>query len=244
MPSHRGRVLIVEDEAYVRESLEEMLRERGYDVDHAASAEQALATLSRTPVDVVLTDLKMPGAGGLELIGRINASSPDMPVIVLTGFGTIASAVECMRHGAADYILKPADPSALELSLERAMAAHALKREVTYLRGNAPEAPRDDDAPIGASQPWLEVVKMARAAAPTDSTVLLLGESGTGKELVARMLHRLSGRAKGPYVRVNCAAIPIEMWESEFFGHRRGSFTGATGDREGRFLLAHRGTLF
>lgn len=241
----RGRVLVVEDEIYVRDSLAEMLRARGYEVDVAATVERAVEALGRAPVDVVLTDLKMPGAGGIELIHRMNASSPEIPVIVLTGFGTIASAVECIRGGATDYILKPADPDALEVALERAMSARALKREVTYLRGVSGGSPLDgSDEPVGKSPAWIEVTKMVRAAAPTDSTVLLLGESGTGKELVARMLHRLSARARGPYVRVNCAAIPIEMWESEFFGHRRGSFTGAAADREGRFLLAHRGTLF
>ncbi|HZI94251.1 MAG TPA: sigma-54 dependent transcriptional regulator [Patescibacteria group bacterium] len=245
----RGRVLVVEDEAYVRESLGEMLRARGFGVDLAASAEAALAMLGRTPVDVVLTDLKMPGAGGLGLIRGVNTTSPDTPVIVLTGFGTIASAVECVRGGATDYILKPADPDALEVALERAMASRALRREVSYLRSAAGTAPADPagtdtDIPVGRSAGWLEAMKMVSAAAPTDSTVLILGESGTGKELVARRVHQLSARAKGPFVRVNCAAIPVEMWESEFFGHRRGSFTGASGDREGRFLLAHRGTLF
>jgi len=239
----KGRILVVEDEAYVRDSLAEMLRARGYDVDAAASVDAALEALARTPVDVVLTDLKMPGAGGLDLIRRIAGATPDLPIIVLTGFGTIASAVECIRGGATDYLLKPADPGALEVTLERAMAGRALKREVAYLRRETPAAP-EDDGPVGESPVWEAVLKMVRAAAPTDSTVLLLGESGTGKEVVARMIHRLSARTKGPYVRVNCAAIPLEMWESEFFGHRKGSFTGATADREGRFLLAHRGTLF
>jgi len=237
----RGRVLVVEDEAYVRTSIAEVLGERGYDVDLAASVADALASLGRTPVDVVLTDLKMPGADGLDLVKRMRHAYPLIPVVVLTGQGTIASAIECVRAGAADYILKPADPDALEVALDRALATRALQREVDYLRRS--DLP-GDDPPVGRSRAWSQVMETARAVASSDATVLLLGESGTGKELVARLIHRSSRRTAGPYVRVNCAAIPMEMWESEFFGHRRGSFTGASADREGRFLLAHRGTLF
>jgi DNA-binding NtrC family response regulator len=234
-------VLVVEDEPYVRASLGEVLRGRGYEVDLAPSAADALAFLARSPVDLVLTDLKLPVADGLELTRRMKTSYADVPVVVLTGQGTIASAVECIRAGATDYILKPADPEALEVALERALATRALKREVSYLRG---DAVAEAAAPIGASPAWQRVIQMVQAAAPSDSTVLLTGESGTGKELVARLIHRLSRRVDGPYVRVNCAAVPLEMWESEFFGHRKGSYTGAGADREGRFRLAHRGTLF
>jgi len=237
----RGRVLVVEDEAYVRNSIGEVLGERGYDVDLAASVADGLASLGRTPVDVVLTDLRMPGADGLDLVKRMRNAYPLIPVVVLTGQGTIASAIECVRAGAADYILKPADPDALEVALDRALATRALQREVDYLRHS--DLP-GDDPPLGRSRAWSQVMETARAVAASDATVLLLGESGTGKELVARLIHRLSRRNSAPYIRVNCAAIPMEMWESEFFGHRKGSFTGASADREGRFLLAHRGTLF
>ena len=237
----RGRVLVVEDEAYVRTSIGEVLGDRGYDVDLAASVADALASLGRTPVDVVLTDLRMPGADGLDLVKRMRNAYPLVPVVVLTGQGTIASAIECVRAGAADYILKPADPDALEVALDRALATRALQREVDYLRRS--DLP-GDEPPVGRSRAWSQVMETARAVAASDATVFLLGESGTGKELVAREIHRLSRRTSGPYVRVNCAAIPMEMWESEFFGHRKGSFTGAVADREGRFLLAHRGTLF
>jgi DNA-binding NtrC family response regulator len=192
-------------------------------------------------VDVVLTDLKMPGADGLELVKRMQTAYPLVPVVVLTGQGTIASAVECVRAGASDYILKPADPDALEVALDRALATRALQREVDYLRRGEGAG---EVSPIGESPAWEQVMETVRTVAGSDATVLLLGESGTGKELIARLIHRLSRRAKGPCVRVNCAAIPLEMWESEFFGHRKGSFTGAAADREGRFLLAHRGTLF
>jgi DNA-binding NtrC family response regulator len=241
----RGRVLVVEDEAYVRESLGELLGARGFDVDLVSGVPDALDALTRAPVDVVLTDLKMPGPGGLDLVRRMQSSFPEVPVVVLTGQGTIASAVECVKAGASDYILKPAEPDALEVALDRALATGALRREVEYLRRGGGDGPGDEPAaPIGTSPAWTRVMGMAQAAARSDSTVLLLGESGTGKELVARLIHRSSNRAKGPYVRVNCAAIPLEMWESEFFGHRRGAYTGAIADRDGRFRLAHRGTLF
>jgi two-component system response regulator AtoC len=194
-------------------------------------------------VDVVLTDLRMPGADGLDLLHRLQSSDSEVPVLILTGHGTIASAVACMKAGATDDILKPADPDALELALQRALGTRALKREVSYLRKSGTE-PIEVGYPLGNSKAWQQVMVTLKAAAASNATVLLLGESGTGKELLARLIHRLSGRAHGPYVRVNCAAVPLEMWESEFFGHRKGAFTDATVDREGRFRLAHGGTLF
>ncbi len=236
----RGRVLVVEDEAYVRDSLVEILRARRFDASPAASVAEALAFLARTPVDVVLSDLRMPGADGLELVRRMQTSAPDVPVVILTGHGNVGSAVECLKAGASDYILKPAEPEALEVALDRALAARALRREVTYLRSTV--AARTEVA-IGQSAPWRRALGMVEAAAAADSVVLLTGESGTGKELLARRLHALSRRAAGPFVKVNCASVPLELWESEFFGHRKGSFAGAASDREGRFQLADRGTL-
>jgi len=239
----RGRILIVEDEAYVRESLGALLGARGFDVHLAASLDAALDALARAPIDAVLSDLRMPGGDGLELTRRIADLFPEVPVVILTGFGTIASAVACLKAGASDYILKPADPDALETAIERNLATRTLKREVAYLRDGMGRLP-EGEAPIGESPVWLDAMKKIRQAAATDATVLLLGESGTGKEVLARILHRLSPRAHAPYVRVNCSAVPMEMWESEFFGHRKGSYTGATSDREGRFRLADHGTLF
>jgi DNA-binding NtrC family response regulator len=235
----RARVLVVEDEPYVRQSLIEVLRARGYEAEPAASVAEALAHLSKAPVDVVLSDLQMPGQDGRELVRRMQASAPDVPVIVLTGHGTITSAVECLKAGASDYLTKPADPEALEVTLERALAGRALRREVGFLRSTVAA-----DTVVGESAAWRRTLEMVTAAADADSTLLLTGESGTGKELLARLAHRLSPRASGPYVRVNCAAVPLDVWESEFFGHRKGSFTGAGADREGRFQLADGGTLF
>jgi DNA-binding NtrC family response regulator len=238
----RGRILVVEDEGYVRDSLAEILRARGYEVETASAPPAAVAALERAPVDVVLSDLKMPAGGGLELLKRIRMTWPELPVVILTGFGTVGSAVECLRAGASDYVLKPTDPDALEVALERAMESRALKREVAYLR--RAEGADDEREPIGESPAWQATLQKVRAAAATDATVLLTGESGTGKDVLARLVHRASRRARAPYVRVNCAAVPLEIWESEFFGHRKGSYTGATADRDGRFVLAHRGTLF
>ena len=236
----RGRVLVVEDETYVRESLVEILGSRRFDASAAGSVAEALAHLGRAPVDVVLSDLRMPGADGLELVRRMQTVAPDVPVVILTGHGNVASAVECLKAGASDYVLKPAEPEALEVVLDRALEGRALRREVRYLRS---AVAAQAEVAIGESVPWRRVVGMVEAAAAADSTVLFTGESGTGKELLARRLHALSGRAAGPFVKVNCAAVPLEMWESEFFGHRKGSFAGAATDREGRFQLAHRGSL-
>ena len=236
----RGRVLVVEDEAYVRDSLVEILRARRFDASASGSVAEALAHLGRAPVDVVLSDLRMPGADGLELVRRMQTAAPDVPVVILTGHGNVASAVECLKAGASDYILKPAEPEALEVALDRALEGRALRREVRYLRS---AVAAQTEVAIGESGAWRRVMAMVEAAAATDAGVLFTGESGTGKELLARRLHALSGRASGPFVKVNCSAVPLEMWESEFFGHRKGSFAGAVTDREGRFQLADRGTL-
>ena len=236
----RGRVLVVEDEAYVRDSLVQILRARRFEASAAGSVADALAHLGRAPVDAVLSDLRMPGADGLELVRRMQAVAPDVPVVILTGHGNVTSAVECLKAGASDYILKPADPDALEVALDRALEGRALRREVRYLRS---AVAAQAEVAIGESAPWRRVMGMVEAAAAADSVVLFTGESGTGKELLARRLHALSGRASGAFVKVNCAAVPLEMWESEFFGHRKGSYAGAATDREGRFQLADRGTL-
>jgi two-component system response regulator AtoC len=236
----RGRVLVVEDEAYVRDSLVEILRARRFDASPADSVAEALEHLGRVPVDVVLSDLRMPGADGLELVRRMQTAAPDVPVVILTGHGNVASAVECLKAGASDYILKPAEPEALEVALDRALQGRALRREVRYLRSTVAD---EIEEALGESAAWKRVESMVEAVAPTDSGVLLTGESGTGKELLARRLHTLSERGAGPFVKVNCAAVPLEMWESEFFGHRKGAFPGASEDREGRFQIAEGGTL-
>jgi DNA-binding NtrC family response regulator len=252
----KASVLVVDDETYVRESLATLLGRRGYEIRTAGGYDEALKTESIEGVDAVVTDLKMPGRGGAELLAKLREMEPDLPVIVLTGHGTIASAVECLKAGAADYLLKPVEPDELTVVLERALGRRDLERELDFLRSEqGPGRPvggpagetggaGDADLPLGESEGWRQVLRMAEMVAATDTAVLLLGESGTGKEEVAKLIHRRSRRAGGPFVPVNCAAIPTELFESEFFGHKRGAFTGALDDRVGRFKVAHRGTLF
>lgn len=236
----RGTVLVVDDEAYVRDSLITVLERRGFTTRSAESAEQAVARLEG--LDAAIVDLRLPGAGGDELLKRMQQQNAALPIIMLTGHGTVSSAVACMQNGAFDYLLKPADPNELVLVLERALAQAQTQRELRYLRGESD--PTKDGAPLGASEPWLEAMRLAHTVAPTDTNVLLLGESGTGKEELAKEIHRRSRRAEGAFVAVNCAAVPESLFESEFFGHRRGAFSGADRDRDGRFRVAHRGTLF
>jgi two-component system, NtrC family, response regulator AtoC len=271
-PGTRGAVLIVDDEPYVRDSLATVLARRGFDVRTAAGPEEALGALAG--VDVVVTDLKMPGGSGLELVQRLSERGASPAVIVLTGYGTVHSAVECMKAGARDYLLKPVNPEELVRVLDRALAPAAPEgpppgaapapgssgQEGPPARRPPARVPPSSFAParavrpgeralgqrplLGDSEPWLCVLRLVELAAPADTSVLLLGESGTGKEELARLLHGKSQRRAGPFVCVNCAAVPTELFESEFFGHRRGAFTGAVAEREGRFRAAHRGTLF
>ncbi len=237
----RGTVLVVDDEEYVRESLSALLGEKGFSIRTAASVREALRTRALAGVDAVLTDLKLAGASGLEIVRAVSERGGP-PVVVLTAYGTVRSAVECMQAGAVDYLLKPTDPDELTLVLERVLARSVERRELKYLRsgaGSLPERP----PPIGESPGWRRVVELAEVAATADTTVLLIGSTGTGKEEVARLIHGHSARADGPFVAVNCAAVPEGLFESEFFGHRRGAFSGAVSDREGRFRIAHGGTL-
>lgn len=240
--SLRGSVLIVDDESYVRDSLATVLERHGFEVRTAESGDRALAEHELEGLDVLVTDLKMPGMDGSELLAEVVEREPNLPVVVLTGHGTVSSAVECMRAGAAEYLLKPVQPEEMILILERVMKEASQRRELDYLRSDG-RAGRSEGDPIGESDAWKEVVELVEVVAPNDTPVLLLGESGTGKEEVARLIHRRSRRSAAPIVAVNCAAIPGELFESELFGHRRGAFTGAVSDREGRFRVAHRGTL-
>ncbi len=233
-------VLLVDDEDYVRDSLTALLERRGFEVRTAASSDAALDEELLEGCDLVLTDLRMPGLDGRELVATLAERRPGLPVIVLTAHGAVASAVECLRAGAADYLTKPIEPAALVVALERALERAARGRELAFLRGGAEAGAR---RPIGDAPAWREVVRLVERVAPSDSAVLLEGETGTGKEELARLIHRLSPRAAEALVVVNCAAIPPELFESELFGHKRGAFTGAASDRDGRFRVADRGTL-
>jgi DNA-binding NtrC family response regulator len=235
-----GTVLVVDDESYVRDSISLILTRKGYAVRTAASAQEVLQEGSLDGLDGVITDLKMPGVSGLELLKQIKKKKADLPVVVLTAHGNVSSAVECMKAGAYEFLEKPAEMEELLQILARALTESSKTRELEYLRSRS----GNERNPLGCSRPWKQIIEIVEAAAPTDASVLLLGESGTGKEEVARMIHRMSLRQDRPFVSVNCGAIPVELFESEFFGHCKGAFTGASRERQGRFRVAHTGTLF
>ena len=239
--SSQHSVLVVDDEPFVRESLVAVVEgEAHLCALSAETAEEALATLRRESVDVVLADLQMPGGGAVALLQELARRGPPVPVIVITGVGTIGSAVEAMKAGAFDFVQKPVEPGQLLLLVERALEHRRLLDDVRFLRESVGGR---DHSLVGDSPAIHKLRELIAQVAPTDSTVLLTGESGTGKELAAEELHHRSARAHRNLVRVNCAAVPETLFESEFFGHRRGSFSGAVADRAGRFAEADGGTL-
>jgi DNA-binding NtrC family response regulator len=238
-----GRVLVVDDEVNARTALAELLRDEGYDVETAADAFKALGKYEAFTPHVVVTDLKMPGMDGIELVKKIRASEDPAAVVVMTAFGAVSSAVEAMRAGAADYLTKPLDFDELLVVLDKVLETQQLRRETGQLRQRV----RDRVAPgniIGTAPPMQRVFEIVDQVAPSRASVLITGESGTGKELVANALHQRSPRANGPFVKLHCAALAESLLESELFGHERGSFTGAMARKDGRFQLADRGTLF
>ena len=226
----RDRVLVVDDEPSMALAMAQVLRRRGFEVDTAGGGEQALAALARRSYGVVFTDLRMPGIDGHTLVRRIHTHSPATRVIVVTAYATVQSAVSCVRDGATDYLMKPFSPEALERAATDALNKHSV--------GEAEESDLVADDPA-----ILAAIELARKAAATDATVLLESESGAGKEIFSRLIHRESPRRDGPFVAVNCAALPRELLEAELFGHCKGAFTGALRDRKGHFLAADGGTL-
>lgn len=239
----RGRVMVVEDDKGMCELLEFSLARRSYDVAALTSPNEAPEMVISGEFDAVVTDLNMPGVNGIELCERLAACSPNLPVIVITAFGTLDSAVAAMRAGAYDFITKPFEIEQLVLALDRAIQHKRLQEEVRRLRESA-GIPDADTSLIGDSTAMRAVRALIRRVADTDSSVLINGETGTGKELVARELHRYSSRRHSPFVAINCAAMPEPLLESELFGHTRGAFTDARADRAGLFIQAHGGTLF
>jgi DNA-binding NtrC family response regulator len=235
----KATILLVEDEDFVRLPLAELLTVEGYQVRQATSVEQALRPDSWSGADLILCDLRLGDGSGLDVVRALKEKADDLPIIILTGHGSVASAVECMKAGARDYLLKPTSDDELRICLERALVGSRHDRERRYLRREKNGA----SLPIGESLPWRRVLELAELAASADSAVLLIGETGSGKEEIARLIHRRSRRATAPFVAVNCAAFPLDLFESEFFGHRRGAFTGASADRDGRFRVADSGTL-
>jgi len=236
-------VLLIDDEDLFREDLATLLRDEGFVCRTAADGEQGLRLAEEVAPDVVVCDLVMPGIGGVDVVDRLATLAPDTPVIVVTAHGTMETALEAFRRGAADYLLKPVNPDELIHKVERVVELRRLEREVRYLRRELSEA-RVGTYLVGESPALAEVRRLIEKVAPVDSTVLVTGESGTGKELVARSIHEAGPRADGPFVVINCAALPRELVESELFGHVRGAFTGAHRDRPGHFELARHGTLF
>ena len=242
-PSVRGEILLVEDRDSLRQMLRLALEVAGHRVLEASDEPGAVQMLQRHRPALVLTDLKLPRGDGFGVLRAAKACDPQMPVVLLTAYGAVPDVVRAMREGALDFLAKPVDPDHLRLIVGRALAERRLATENLLLKE---ELGRRRGVPeiIGEHEAIRTALASLRRAATSDTTVLLTGESGTGKELFARALHALSERRDGPFVAVNCAAIPGTLLESELFGHERGAFTGAVARRPGRFEIAHGGTLF
>jgi len=236
------KILVVEDDELMRHFLAEALGRKRFQVDVAQNGKEAMALLKKDAYDLLLTDMKMPELSGIEVLRRAKEIFPHIPVIVMTAHGTIENAVEAMRLGAFNYLLKPFTPDALEMLIEKASEHQALIHENIYLREEV-SSKRLPAKMIAESPMMKKILGEAIQIAKSQASVLIHGESGTGKEVVAATIHAHSLRAKNPYIRVNCAAIPDTLIESEFFGHEKGSFTGANTKRAGRFELADKGTL-
>ena len=243
MKDEKARIVVIDDEANAVTALETLLREDGYEVSGAHDARAGLALLERTEADVVLTDLRMPGMDGLELLARVKEIRPETMVIVMTAYGTVKTAVKAMKMGAEDYLGKPIDVEEVELVLQRALEKKRLMEETRILRARVQTKYRFENL-VGESPDMLAAFKTIQQVAPSSSSLLVLGESGTGKELFAQALHQISPRKNKPFIKVACSALPETLLESELFGHEKGSFTGAAYTRAGRFEMADGGTLF
>jgi two-component system, NtrC family, nitrogen regulation response regulator NtrX len=236
----KPRILVIDDEAAIRESLRMILEYEDYQFSGAGSGQDAIAAVQRERPDLVLLDIKMPGMDGMEVLRKLHALDETLPVVMISGHGTTATAVEAIRSGAIDFLDKPLSSERVIVTLQNALRQSELRSENRELK----LAMESKYEIVGESPTLNKVLDSVRRAAPTNATVLLLGESGVGKELVARTLHRNSPRAGQRFVQVNCAAIPEELIESELFGHEKGSFTGATEKQLGKFEQADRGTIF
>ena len=238
-PAH---ILVVDDEINIRGALVTMLEKKGHQVRGVATAEEGLAQLEAASAELVITDLRMPGIGGMEFLCRLKDTWPDTEVVVMTAYGSIDTAVEAMRCGAYDYLTKPIDRERFPIVVDKALERHALTTENKQLRDRLETRTRFDQM-VGESEPMQRVYSLVEMVADSDVTVLLTGESGTGKELVSRAIHHKSPRADGPFITMNCGALPDNLFESELFGYEKGAFTGAMATKMGRFELADGGTL-
>ena len=242
MPS-RFHILVVDDEPVQRELVGGFLKKQSFEVTLADSAERALELFRQDAFDLILTDQRMANMSGLDLLQAVHAINPETPVILVTAYGTIEAAVVALKQGAVDYLTKPVNLEELLQRIRQVSDRYRIINENRELREALGERHRIEGI-IGESGQMLEVLSLVRRAAPSEATVLIRGESGTGKELIAQAIHFASPRARGPLVKVNCAALPEALLESELFGHEKGAFTGAISSRQGRFELANGGTLF
>jgi len=236
-------ILVIEDKKSMAEMLAKVLRAEGYDALTAPTAEEGMESALRERVDVVITDLKLPGMTGLELLKLLKEKRPLLPVIMMTAFGSIETAVEAVKAGAYDFLTKPFETAHMLVLIEKALESGRMAAENLVLKEEFSESLTFPKI-IGESRALMYALELVRKAAPTKATVLLTGESGTGKELFARALHHFSPREKGPFVAINCAAIPKDLLESELFGHEKGAFTGAEARKLGKFEIADKGTVF
>ncbi len=243
MIMNNERILVIDDSPEILRLFSDYLRSEGYEVDTAEDGARGIASVEKNFYDMILTDLKMPGIDGMEVLKFINERSPDSLCIILTGYGTVKNAVEAIKLGAFDYLTKPVKMDEILVTFQRAFEFRNLKRENVQLRQQLKRKYRFENI-IGDSERMQKVFEIIEKVADTDSTVLILGESGTGKELIAKAIHYNSYRRDNPFVPVNCAAIPSELLESELFGHEKGAFTNAIRMRIGRFEMANGGTVF
>lgn len=238
-----AKILVVDDELIMRESLSGWLERDGYEVVAVASGEEALEKLKEVRFDVLLVDIRMEGMSGLELLKHAKESEPDADVVMITAYGSISTAIEAMKNGACDYLLKPFDPNELGILIEKIIQHQAQARQNLLLREQLKEKIRFESM-IGQSRLMQDAFELIQDVAPTDSTVLIIGETGTGKGLAAKAIHTNSHRCDGPFVSVNCGAFPEQLLETELFGYQKGAFTDAKSTKKGRLELADGGTLF
>jgi len=239
-----AKILIIDDEKAIRAALKDILEHEKHAVEEAEDGAAGLDKVKKGRFDLVLCDIKMPKMDGLELLEKLQAHDPDLPVVMISGHGTIDTAVDALKKGAFDFIQKPPDINRILVSVRNALDRNSLVQETKTLRTKVGKAKGNGVQMVGESRALQGIREMIDKVAPSDARVLITGGNGAGKEGVARMIHQKSGRAEGPYIEVNCAAIPGELIESELFGHMKGSFTSAIKDRKGKFELAHGGTLF
>ncbi|MFW6202038.1 MAG: sigma-54-dependent transcriptional regulator [Gemmatimonadota bacterium] len=239
------KILLVDDETSILETLEILLRGEGFEVEVANSGREALERLPEAAPDAIVADIRMPGISGLDLLSEVRERDPELPVVLMTAQASLQSAVQAVNEGAFYYLQKPFSNGDMVALCRRAIESRTLRRENKELKREIQRRERSDaERPVGGSRAFVEVVRLAETIAPSDSTVLITGESGTGKEVLARYIHALSDRSEGPFVSVNCGALPETLLESELFGHVEGSFTGAVRDKDGLFAAAREGTFF